>query len=66
LQPYTGLAAAYALEERMSEAKDVLAEARRINPKATVKYLVTHERPWVAWYMPNLLNGLKKAGLPYE
>jgi adenylate cyclase len=66
LQPYTGLAAAYALEERMSEAKDALAEARRINPKATIKYLVTHERPWVAWYMPNLLNGLKKAGLPYE
>ena len=33
------LAAAYALEGKMDEAKTALAEARRLNPKLTVKWM---------------------------
>jgi tetratricopeptide (TPR) repeat protein len=36
---YNDLAAAYALEGKMDEAKTALAEARRLNPKLTVKWL---------------------------
>ena len=59
--PYTQLTVAYALKGNLEEAKAALAEARRLNPKLTVKLM--HERypdfPWVS-------EGLRKAGLPEE
>jgi adenylate cyclase len=58
---YSNLAAAYALEGKTDEAKTALAEARRLNPKLTVKWAIAH--------MPNLppvFEGLRKAGLPEE
>ena len=39
---YSNLAAAYALEGKMDEAKTALAEARRIFPKLTVKWMIAH------------------------
>jgi adenylate cyclase len=58
---YTMLAVAYALDGKLEEANAALAEARRQNPKLTVKMM--RERypdfPWLA-------DGLRKAGLPEE
>ena len=59
--PYVDLAAAYALEGKMDEAKPALAEARRLNPKLTVKWLQA-----VAPYLPPLFEGVRRAGLPEE
>ena len=55
---YSDLAAAYAFQGKMDEAKTALAEARRLNPKLTVK--------WLQSIAPNIpaLEGLRKAGLP--
>jgi len=58
---YNHLAAAYALEGKMGEAKSALAEARRLNPKLTVKSLQS-----IAPNIPALFEGLRKAGLPEE
>jgi tetratricopeptide (TPR) repeat protein len=58
---YSDLAAAYVLEGKMDEAKTALAEARRLNPKLTVKWLQS-----VAPNIPALFDGLRKAGLPEE
>jgi tetratricopeptide (TPR) repeat protein len=58
---YTNLAAAYAHVGKMDEAKAALAEARRLNPAITVK--------WMKENTPNLpavFDGLRKAGLPEE
>jgi adenylate cyclase len=58
---HTNLAAAYAQAGKMDEAKVELAEARRLNPAITVK--------WVKEHGPNLpavFDGLRKAGLPEE
>jgi tetratricopeptide (TPR) repeat protein len=58
---YVDLAAAYALQGKMDEAKSPLAEARRLNPNLTVKWKIAHG--------PNLakqFEGLRKAGLPEE
>jgi adenylate cyclase len=60
-QSYRGLAAAYALEGKMEEATSALAEARRLNPALTLKWLQTHSSS-----IPPLLEGLRKAGLPEE
>jgi adenylate cyclase len=60
-QPYRGLAAAYALEGKMEEAASALAEARRLNPALTLKWLQTH-----SVNIPPLVEGLRKAGLPEE
>jgi adenylate cyclase len=60
-EAYLLLAAAYAQAGKMDEAKDALAEARRINPKLTVKWLIEHGRD-----VPAVLDGLRKAGLPEE
>jgi len=57
--PYASLAAAYALAGKMDEAKAALAEARRLNPQLTVKWLIAH-----APDAPLLFEGLRKAGLP--
>ena len=59
--PYQDLAAAYALEGKMDEARTALAEARRLNPKLTIKWLRVH-----APNLPPLFEGLRKAGLPEE
>ena len=60
-QAYAGLAAAYAQAGKMDEAKDALAEARRINPKLTVRWMTKHGPG-----NPAVLDGLRKAGLPEE
>ncbi|HYA74310.1 MAG TPA: hypothetical protein VEF36_14255 [Roseiarcus sp.] len=59
--PYSGLAAAYALEGKMDEAKSALAAALRINPKLTIKWLIGHSLDISPW-----IEGLRKAGLPEE
>ena len=59
--PYQDLAAAYALEGKMDEAKTALAEALRLNPKLTIKWMRVH-----APNLPPLFEGLRKAGLPEE
>ena len=58
---YTNLAAAYALEGKMDEAKTALAEARRLNPKLTLKWMIAHTPN-----LPPVFEGLRKAGLPEE
>ena len=60
-QPYVDLAAVYALQGKMEEATPALAEARRLNPKLTIKWLQT-----VAPNLPPLFEGVRKAGLPQE
>jgi adenylate cyclase len=59
--PYVQLAVAYALEGKLPEAKAALAEARRVNPKLTVKLMreLDPDFPWMS-------EGLRKAGLPEE
>jgi tetratricopeptide (TPR) repeat protein len=58
---YSNLAAAYAHAGKMNEAKTALAEARRLNPQLTVKWMIerTPNRPTV-------IDGVRKAGLPEE
>jgi len=58
---YTNLAAAYALAGKTDEAKASLAEARRLNPKRTVTWMIEH-RP----NLPAVFDGVRKAGLPEE
>ena len=58
-QVYRNLAAADALQGKMEEAKTALAEALRLNPKLTLKVAN-------AYHVPNLSEGLRKAGLPEE
>ena len=58
---YSNLAAAYALEGKMDEAKTALAEARRLNPKLTIKWMIEHTPN-----LPAVFDGLRKAGLPEE
>jgi adenylate cyclase len=58
---YSNLAAAYALDGKMDEAKTALAEARRLNPKLTVKSLIA-----VGINDPVRLEAYRKAGLPEE
>ncbi|MFZ2106145.1 MAG: adenylate/guanylate cyclase domain-containing protein [Roseiarcus sp.] len=60
-QAYSGLAAASALDGKIEEAKSALAEARRLNPQLTLKWLQTHSLS-----IPPLLEGLREAGLPEE
>jgi adenylate cyclase len=59
--PYANLAAAYALQGKMDEAKSSLAEARRINPSLTVKWAIAHSPN-----IPKAFEGMRKAGLPEE
>jgi adenylate cyclase len=58
---YAGLSAAYAQADKMDEAKTALAEARRLNPKLSVKWITEHYGG-----EPALLDGLRKAGLTEE
>ena len=59
--PYASLAAAYALAGKMDDAKTALAEVRRLEPKLTMKSLIPLAPP-----IPNLFDGLRKAGMPEE
>jgi hypothetical protein len=45
----------------MDEAKVELAEARRLNPAITVKWMKEHTPN-----LPAVFDGLRKAGLPEE
>ena len=58
---YTNLAAAYAQAGKMDEAKTTLAEARRLNPGITVKWMKEHTPN-----LPAVFDGLRKAGLPED
>ena len=58
---YLNLAAAHALKGDMDEARAALAEARRINPKLSVKWLIEHKP-----VLQPAFDGLRKAGLPEE
>jgi adenylate cyclase len=60
--PYLNLAAAQALKGGIDEAKTALTEARRLNPKLSVKWLVG--RKFVL--RPSWIDALRKAGLPEE
>jgi TolB-like protein len=59
--PYADLAAAYALQGKMDEARSALAEARRLEPKLTVKWFQS-----AAPNIPNLFEGARKAGMPEQ
>jgi adenylate cyclase len=58
---YTMLTVAYALDGKLEAGKAALAEARRLNPKLTVK-LMGERYPDFPW----MSEGLRKAGLPEE
>jgi tetratricopeptide (TPR) repeat protein len=58
---YANLAAAYAQAGKTDEAKAALAEARRLNPAITVKWMKEHTPN-----LPAVFEGLRKAGLPEE
>jgi adenylate cyclase len=58
---HTNLAAAYAHAGKMDEAKAELAEARRLNPAITIKWMKEHTPN-----LPAVFDGLRKAGLPEE
>jgi tetratricopeptide (TPR) repeat protein len=58
---YCDLAAAYALAGRMEEAKTALADARRLNPAITIKWMKERTPNF-----PAVFEGLRKAGLPEE
>jgi hypothetical protein len=45
----------------MDEATTTLAEARRLNPKITVKWMIEHTPN-----IPAVFDGLRKAGLAEE
>ena len=59
--PYLNLAAAHALKGDMDEAKTALTEARRLNPKLSVKWLSVHKP-----VLQPAFESLRKAGLPEE
>ena len=58
---YLNLAAAAAFKGEMDEAKAAMAEARRLNPNLSVKWLL-HHKPVLQF----AFDGLRKAGLPEE
>jgi adenylate cyclase len=58
---YLNLAVAHAFKGDLDEAKAALAEARRINPKLSIKWLIEHKP-----VLQSAFDGLRKAGLPEE
>jgi tetratricopeptide (TPR) repeat protein len=58
---YASLAAVNSNSGKKEDAKAALAEARRLNPKLTVKWMIEHTASPAA-----VLDGLRKAGLPEE
>ena len=61
---YLRLAIAHALKGDIDEAKTALAEARRLNPKLSVKWLMGN-KPFSGFSQP-WYDALRKAGLPEE
>jgi adenylate cyclase len=59
--PYGNIAAVYALQGKMEEAKPFLAEALRLVPHLTVKWFIAHAPNY-----PILFEGYRKAGVPEE
>jgi hypothetical protein len=59
--PYLNLAAAQALKGEDSDAKAALDEARRLNPRLSLKWLTEH-RP----VLEPAFDSLRKVGLPDE
>jgi adenylate cyclase len=59
--PYLNLAAAHGLKGDIDQAKAPLAEARRLNPKLSVKWLVGRKP-----VLQPAFDALRKAGLPEE
>ena len=55
---YSNLAAAYAHAGKMDEAKSALAEARRLNPQLTVKWMIERTPNH-----PTVIDGVRKAWL---
>jgi hypothetical protein len=51
----------HALAGKMDEAKAALAEARRLNPAISVKWMKEHTPN-----LPAVFDGLRKTGLPEE
>jgi hypothetical protein len=49
----------YAQAGKMDEAKTALAEASRLNPTITIKWMKEHTAN-----LPSVFDGLRKAGLP--
>jgi adenylate cyclase len=58
---YTNLAVAYAMTNRTDEAKAAVAEALKLNPKLTVKFMSKRNSK-----TPAVAEGLRKAGVPEE
>ena len=58
---YLNLATAYAFKGEMDEAKAAMAEARRLKPDLSIKWLLKH-KPVLQF----AFDGLRKAGLPEE
>ena len=58
---YLNLAAANALKGNLDEARTALSEARRLNPKLSIKFL-TGRKP----ILQSAFDGLRKAGMPEE
>ena len=58
---YASLATAYAMTNRIEEAKAAIVEALKLNPKLTVKFMSERNSKTSA-----LAEGLRKAGLPEE
>ena len=68
--PYLHLAAAHVLKGDIDEAKTALTEARRLNPKLSIKWLMAWKRFCPSCtgytYLPAWFDALRKAGLPEE
>jgi adenylate cyclase len=58
---YLNLATASALKGDLDEAKSALAEARRLNPKLSIKFLSERKPVLQPWF-----DALRKAGVPEE
>ncbi len=58
---YTSLATAYAMTNRIDEAKAAVVEALKLDPKLTVKYMTERSSK-----IPAIAEGLRKAGLREE
>jgi adenylate cyclase len=59
--PYLDLAAAHALKDGDADARTALDEARRLNPRISIRWLTEHKP-----YLEPAFDSLRKAGLPEE
>jgi TolB-like protein len=63
-QTYLRLATAHALKGDIDEAKTAMAEARRLNPKLSVKWMLGDK--YFSHFSQPWFDALRKAGLPEE